>query len=192
MKHKKSGNNVSLRQQVDHNLIIYCFDQDQKRFYVRVDTFGPVANQKEHEPENSETLQKALAFMIPICTEICEDKIDAADLKKHRDMCLKEQGICTRARNGKASKKAADAEASAKLEPGVSTKREPEASTKREPEASTKQEPEASTEQDQEAQGKENAKGNAKGKAQGKEKGAATKSVQAMKPLMGLLSVGAT
>ena len=188
MKQTVSGNNVSLRQQVDHHLIIYCFDQDQKRFYVRVDTFGPVATQKEREPENSETLRKALAFMIPICTEFCEDKIDAADLKSYRDKCLKEQGINTRARKGKAATTAADAEASAKLEPGVSTK---EASTKREPEVknSTEQEPEASTEQGKEAK---LAKRNAKGKAKGKEKGAATKPVQAMKPLMGLLSVGAT
>ena len=74
---------------------------------------GPFAEHgtKEREPENSETLQKALAFMIPICTEFCEDKIDAADLKQYRDKCLKEQGINTRARKGKASKKAADAEA---------------------------------------------------------------------------------
>ena len=193
MKHTVSGNNVSLRQQVDHNLIIYCFDQDQKRFYVRVDTFGPVANQKEHEPENSETLRKALAFMIPICTEFCEDKIDAADLIDYRDKCLKEQlGIsprpCDATKKANALKKAGVAEASAKLKPGVSTE---EASTKREPgvKESTKQEPEASTEQDKEAK---LAKRKAKGKAQGKEKGAATKPVQAMKPLMGLLSVGAT
>ena len=188
MKHTVSGNNVSLRQQVDHHLIIYCFDQDQKRFYVRVDTFGPVADQKEREPENSETLRKALAFMIPICTEFCEDKIDAADLKGYRDKCLKEQGISTRATKGKASKTAADAEASAKLKPGASTK---DASTQWGPgvNKSTKQKPEASTEQDKEAK---LAKRNAKGKAQGKEEGAATKPVKAMKPLMGLLSVGAT
>jgi hypothetical protein len=89
--------------------LLSLYEQSKQRLQVRVDAFGDIADQTKQLPPDDATLQKAIAFMIPLADAYGDGKVTLEDLKKLRNKNMK---ILT-------AKKSAQPKSSAKKRPSA-------------------------------------------------------------------------
>ena len=83
--HSQTRHRLYIEQRVDRKLLLSLFEQSKQRLQVRIDTFGPVADQNKQLPADDPVLKKALAFMVPLGVAFGDDKVDVLGLRRLRN-----------------------------------------------------------------------------------------------------------
>ena len=107
---------VHISQRVDRCLLLSVYEQSCQRMQVRMDKFGPIADQSKQLPPDSDVLQRALAFVKPIAERFASGEIDAKEMTALRNNALSElpkQAKVASEEPAKATRKAKSASANA-------------------------------------------------------------------------------
>jgi hypothetical protein len=80
---------IYMQQRIDRQLLLSLYEQTRQRLQIRVDVFGPVAEQGRHLPRDDAVLAKALAFMVPIAEKFASGQVEHKDLINLRNEMLK-------------------------------------------------------------------------------------------------------
>ena len=85
--HSCSNNTLHLSQRTDHGLLLSFYAQARQICSIQVKSVGPAPEpQPAVAPKDKETLQKGLAFCLPLCDMYAAGLVaDAKELKKMRD-----------------------------------------------------------------------------------------------------------
>ena len=90
--HSVTKHLLTIQQRCDRCLLLSMFEQDRQILQVRVDKFGHLDHQNR-QPDDNETLQKALSFMIEIAVMFQSDQYKRDDLRDLKDGMIKSRNI---------------------------------------------------------------------------------------------------
>jgi hypothetical protein len=138
LEHKTTKHAITIAQRVDRKLLLSIYEQGRQKLQVQMDLFGVVEDHSKQLKLESETLQKAIAFMTPIATRFANDELSGDALTAERDRLLKSEGIL--ATSKKCTTKRPAAEMSPSLE-GELNKAKAKAKTKAKPTPTPKAKP---------------------------------------------------
>jgi hypothetical protein len=91
--HVETKHKISMQQRVDRNLLLSLFEQTRQILQIRLDLFGHIEDQRKQLPKDSELVKKGLSLMQPIAEKYCRGDICKDNLKKARDVVIKELGL---------------------------------------------------------------------------------------------------
>jgi hypothetical protein len=97
--HVETKHKIHLQQRVDRHLLVSLYEQTRQILQLRLDLIGPIEDQRQQLPKESEVLAKGISIMQPIAEKYCRGEISRDDLKQARDTAIKESGftICKKA-----------------------------------------------------------------------------------------------
>jgi hypothetical protein len=91
--HTANNNRVTIKQVVDHNLLLSLYEQGSHKCCLRLDYFGfEISDQHKQLPQDHPALTAGLKIMIKVAEEFCQNKIDRTELKRRKDGLLEEAG----------------------------------------------------------------------------------------------------
>jgi hypothetical protein len=91
--HAVTKHKIYIQQRVDRHLLVSLYEQTRQVLQLRLDLFGPIADQRQQLPKDSDIVQKGVSLMQPIAEKFCRGDICKDDLKGARDFAVKELGL---------------------------------------------------------------------------------------------------
>lgn len=91
--HSVTKHKIHLQQRVDRHLLISIFEQTRQILQLRLDQLGPIDDQRQQLPKESEVLKKGISIMQPLAEKYCRGEVSKDDLKQARDTAIKESGF---------------------------------------------------------------------------------------------------
>jgi hypothetical protein len=97
--HTVTKHKIHLQQRVDRHLLVSLYEQTRQILQLRLDLLGPIEDQRQQLPKESEVLKKGISIMQPIGEKYCRGDLTKDDLKQARDTAIKESGftLCKKA-----------------------------------------------------------------------------------------------
>ena len=87
--HSQTKHKIVLKQRVDRVRLLSLYEQQRQTLQVTMSSFGPVGSEHVQLDRDHPTLKKALAMMIPLATQFCQNELAKKDLKAARDRVMK-------------------------------------------------------------------------------------------------------
>ena len=96
--HQQSRHILTLRQKVDRALLLVLYEQSRQILMVRIDKFGPIADQHRQLPVGDPVLASALDMMKEIADRYAKGSIERQGLSDARGQMLRAMGLEMRKR----------------------------------------------------------------------------------------------
>ena len=102
--HKATKNKITIRQRVDHNLLVVGMEQTRCVYSLRVSLFGTVENEREHLDSSHPALIAATAFAKLVLQAYCDDEFQRDQILTHKKKMMLDKGIATTKADAKGDK----------------------------------------------------------------------------------------